>query len=495
MNLPLGYAKLYELVGRKLPPPRCPAQIASSVNKRLDTEDRVLFPRGVAIEDSLAGHVEFALRHESMNLPLLGAALEQVTQDEMRERLKASPNGEYVRRMAYLWEWLSGRELDAGVRPSAAYVPLLEPEKYLVVENPQRHSNLRIFENQLGNREFSPTVRRTQQTQGGKQLLESLVRELQNSLQGERGSDLYQRAVRYIYLSETRSSFEIEKEVPASSKEQAFVKLLAKVGEEQELNEDFLIELQNLAVRNEFSREFTFRAQQNWLDRDASAIDYFPPAPEHVRPLMEGIMSFANDKAHHVDPIAKAALVSFGFVYIHPFMDGNGRLHRFLLHHVLASSGLVPNGLVMPISAVLSKNLDRYVATLTSFSKPVTKLWEYRREDERPTVVSQPGRTPYAYWDATLEVELTSWALTQAVRVEVPKEVEFLSNLDQARELINAEMDMPSKDITLLARFALQNGGKLSNNRRKQFSNLPNEKLDRIEAIISALLEENSSAK
>lgn len=493
-NLPVGYAKIHEVVGRRLPPPHRPARIASSVNKRLEMDDGILFPRGVAIEDSLAGHIEFALRHESLNLPLLEAALQQLNPEAVRQRLIASPNGEYVRRMAYFWEWLRDTPLDAATRPSAAYVHLLEPEKYVVVENPPREPNYRIFANQLGNRHFSPVVRRTPGTAGGKPLLASLVNELRSSLNGETGSDLYQRAISYIYLSETRSSFQIEKEAPGSSKEQAFVGLLANVGEERELNEDWLVELQNLAVRNDFAREFSFRARQNWLDRDGFAVDYFPPAPEHVHSLMQGLMSFANDRTRDIDPIAKAAIISFGFVYVHPFMDGNGRLHRFLLHQVLASSGLVPRGLVMPVSAVLSKNLDRYFATLTGFSRPVTRLWEYRRADDHPVVVSHPGRTPYAYWDATAEVELIAWALAQAVRVEVPREVGFLANLDSARERINAEMDLPSKDITLLARFALQNGGKLSNHRRKQFDHIPDEQLDRIVQIVTEVLEEGSGA-
>jgi hypothetical protein len=37
-----------------------------------------------------------------------------------------------------------------------------------------------------------------------------------------------------------------------------------------------------------------------------------------------------------VDPVVAAAILAFGFVYIHPFEDGNGRIHRYLIHHVLA---------------------------------------------------------------------------------------------------------------------------------------------------------------
>jgi Fic family protein len=39
-----------------------------------------------------------------------------------------------------------------------------------------------------------------------------------------------------------------------------------------------------------------------------------------------------------------AAATAFGFVYVHPFQDGNGRIHRCLVHHVLAERKFTPPG-------------------------------------------------------------------------------------------------------------------------------------------------------
>lgn len=496
MDQPVGYAWLHSRVGKPLHAPRCPAYVSSSVNRRVETEDRILFPRGVALEDTLPGHVEFAVRHEGVQLALLEAAIRKIPRDEIAQRYQDSPNGEYVRRMAWYWEWFHRVALDAGARTAAAYVPLLDPEKHVVVQNPSKASRYRILENQLGDPDFCPVVRRTAGTADGAKLLEKLIAELTSELQEIReAGDLYQRALSYIYLSETRSSFEIEREEPSASKEEAFVSLLGRVGERKDLTEDWLVELQHLAVRNEFSYAFTFRGEQNWLDRDGRRVDYFPPAPEVLRPLMDGLMRFANDRERKVDPVAKAAIVSFGFVYAHPFMDGNGRLHRFLLHHALAQSGLMPEGIVMPVSAVLSKNIDRYFSVLTAFSVPVTRLWEYRRADDRPLVVTHPGISPYAYWDATAEVELTSWALATAVREEVPAEIRFLKVFDEARRIVDREIDLPSKDISLLVRCAIDQNGKLSVNRRKQFKHLPERVFDRVEEIVSEQLNEHPQSK
>ena len=77
------------------------------------------------------------------------------------------------------------------------------------------------------------------------------------------------------------------------------------------------------------------------------------------------------------DPVIYAATIAFGFVFIHPFMDGNGRIHRYLIHEVLANAGFTPRGIVLPVSAVILANLDKYTAVLESFSRPLRQRTDY----------------------------------------------------------------------------------------------------------------------
>ena len=42
-----------------------------------------------------------------------------------------------------------------------------------------------------------------------------------------------------------------------------------------------------------------------------------------------------------------------------PFEDGNGRIHRFLIHNILARQGFTPEGVMFPISAPMLKNPRR----------------------------------------------------------------------------------------------------------------------------------------
>src|SRR3546814_6889125 len=68
--------------------------------------------------------------------------------------------------------------------------------------------------------------------------------------------------------------------------------------------------------------------------------------------------------------------------YIHPYVDGNGRLHRWLFHHVLASAGFNPPGMVFPISAVILRRIDAYKSTLTSYSGPLLPFIEWEPTPE-----------------------------------------------------------------------------------------------------------------
>jgi len=67
----LGYACLIERLNLNVWPPEKKACLSGSVNSRVDSSDRILFPRGVAIEDSPVGHLEFALRHEEIRLDIV----------------------------------------------------------------------------------------------------------------------------------------------------------------------------------------------------------------------------------------------------------------------------------------------------------------------------------------------------------------------------------------------------------------------------------------
>src|SRR5215203_3944148 len=96
--------------------------------------------------------------------------------------------------------------------------------------------------------------------------------------------------------------------------------------------------------------------------------------PEDLANLMNGWMRTMENLRHSkVDPVCAAAAASFGFVFIHPFEDGNGRIHRFLIDQELASSGFLPHQMLFPVPAVMMRDRSRYDEILEDFSQSFIK--------------------------------------------------------------------------------------------------------------------------
>jgi hypothetical protein len=63
---------------------------------------------------------------------------------------------------------------------------------------------------------------------------------------------------------------------------------------------------------------------------------HVPPNPQAMREMMPTLFDLLRGEE---DPGVRAVLGHFVFVYIHPYMDGNGRIGRFLMNLMLASGG------------------------------------------------------------------------------------------------------------------------------------------------------------
>jgi Fic family protein len=103
------------------------------------------------------------------------------------------------------------------------------------------------------------------------------------------------------------------------------------------------------------------RSEQNWIggsDYNPCSATFIPPPPEYVPDLLEDLCSFCNDDA--LPAIAQAAMAHSQFETIHPFVDGNGRTGRALIHFVLRRRGLATR-VLPPISLVLATWANDYV--------------------------------------------------------------------------------------------------------------------------------------
>jgi hypothetical protein len=163
-----------------------------------------------------------------------------------------------------------------------------------------------------------------------------------------------------------------------------------------------------------------------------------------------------------------AAVVGYGFVFVHPFGDGNGRIHRLLIHNILARRGFVPSGMVFPVSAVMLKRPSEYDASLEAFSKPILQLADYELDDSgRMTVRNGGVLAPlYRYPDMTAQVEGLFAFIEQTVETELTQELLFLASYDRTKRAMQEVVDLPDRDLDLFIRLCLQNQGKLSKAKR-----------------------------
>lgn len=165
---------------------------------------------------------------------------------------------------------------------------------------------------------------------------------------------------------------------------------------------------------------------------------------EDLESLLEGLLEthqlLADDD---FDAVLTATIIAFGFVFIHPFEDGNGRIHRYLFHHVLVDKGFVPKGLVFPVSAVMLERIKVYRQSLEHFSKPRLGLVEWRPTQKGNVEVLNETINLYRYFDATRQTEFFFECVEETVNKTLPEEVEYLTKTDLLIDFIKNYIDMP----------------------------------------------------
>jgi Fic family protein len=108
------------------------------------------------------------------------------------------------------------------------------------------------------------------------------------------------------------------------------------------------------------------RVQQNWIGGSSfnpCSAAFVPPPPEYVEDLLRDLCNFSNDDS--LPAVAQAAIAHAQFETIHPFVDGNGRTGRALIHVILRRRGLASH-VLPPVSLVLATLADDYINALTA---------------------------------------------------------------------------------------------------------------------------------
>jgi len=440
-------------------------------------------------------HIIVAVILQPINLFLLKKVFDNIDKKDVEDYVLEKPTGKYHRKIWFLYEFLTGRTLEIDDLPKKNYIDLLDNDEYFTAPaiKSKRHA---INNNLLGNKYFSPVVRKTI---GIKVKTNELKQRAQKAIKDIDPQVIY-RAINYLYDKETQDSFTIERVKASPSKLAKFAAILESQSvDPMDVTQASLVKLQH-SFADERYHDDPYRKTQAFiggsLDLYSSLshslsrkVDFVCAKPNDIQFLMEGLLDCYNRfLSQEVDPIIAAAVVAFGFVYIHPFQDGNGRIHRYLIHNLLAKKNFSPKEIVFPISAYMLKNLKEYQKALNSFSKHFMQVIDYDINKDGLMEVSDDTMDFYLYIDLTAQASYLFDCIEQTIETEFKQEIEYLIKSDEAKIKMQEIVDMPNDRQNFFIALATQNNGKLAKSKRNQFEELTDEEVAKLESIIQKYL-------
>jgi hypothetical protein len=459
---------------------------------RREEGDWIVFDKRYWPGEDFGAHLNFALRYEDLDLLVAKRVLQTVPPDAVQEFVRSAPTGVPARRAWYLHEKFTGGELDIPEFSSTlAAVDLLDEEKYFTGTSglSRRH---KVRDNLLGTTRFCPMIRRTRRIA---EFMDRRLGQKANEIVGRAGANVVARAASLLLLADSRASFAIEGERPPRGRLERWGRAVVQAGRVP-LTVDEIIRLHGVLIEDRRFVRAGLRQEGVFVgERD----DQGDPVPEFIgaraqdlEDLMHGLIE-TNDRMREaaLDPVLKAAATAFGFVYIHPFQDGNGRLHRCLIHHVLAERAFTPPGMVFPVSSVMLSRIDDYQESLRAHSVPVMHFIDWRPTPDRNVEVLNETADLYRFFDSTDNAEFLYGCVERTVEHDLPQEIEYLKRHDEAMRRTMEFVELPNRMAEDLLMFIRQNKGKLGKKRREdQFAKLTDEEVAAIEAIVQEAFED-----
>lgn len=481
----LGFHRLAELYGIQLVQPLFSRSRLGPVRQREATDGRETRTWTAAYQpaDNFRGHFEFGLKYERLSFEFFSRLFQRVDPQDVVAWVKDEPTGSYARRAAFFYEWFTGRQLAVpDTAPNVGYVDAIDAAQYLVAQRPDRVRRWRINDNLPGSRDFCPVVYLGPQEQrewlydvaAGVQLLDDTY-----------GPELLLRSAAWLTFKESRASFAIEHEADKQDRVKRFAAAIGTYSGHMDdpMAPEQLLTLQQAvlgeaALRVGIRQSPVFVGERGFV---SEIVHYIAPSEELVVGMLDALRCFEN-RTRGANPVARAAAVSFAFVYLHPLADGNGRIHRFLVNHLLAADKVVPANIIVPVSATIAgsaKGRAGYDQALEGFSRPFMQVYvdAYRFGSKRlcPDGVetnfeflrTEDAQHAWRYLDLTEQARYLSSVLRQTVEQEMAQEALVLRQYDEARTAIKDFLEMPDQDADRIIRSLKEGDWQVSNKLRK----------------------------
>lgn len=481
----LGFHRLAEMHGIQLVQPLFTRSRLGPVRQRetANGQETRIWTAQYQPVDNFRGHFEFGLKYERLSFEFFSRLFNRLDPEEVASWVRDEPTGSYARRAAFFYEWFTGRQLAVpDTAPNVGYVDAIDASLYLAARRPDRMRRWRVNNNLPGSREFCPMVFLGAPEQ--REWLYDLAAGVQ-SLDDTYGPELLLRSAAWLTFKESRASFAIEHEADKQDRVKRFAAAISTYSGRMNdpMAPEQLLKLQQTvlgeaALRVGIRQSPVFVGERSFINE---IVHYVAPSEEWVDGMLDALRGFET-RTQGTNAVARAAAVSFAFVYLHPLADGNGRIHRFLINHLLAADKVVPANIIVPVSATIAgsaKGRADYDQALEGFSRPFMQVYTdgYRFGTRRvcPDGVetnfeflrSEDAQHAWRYLDLTEQVRYLSGVLRQTVEQEMAQEALTLRQYDDAREAIKNFVEMPDPDADRIIRSLKESGWQVSNKLRK----------------------------
>lgn len=495
----VGYAAIADTINLQMPMVN-PITLICDQNKRYQTREWIILPKSYLPEDNqeldeieaLYKHLVFALKYEGVNLLLFKCLVKHYTEAQLTQLVNIEPSGQYSRRIWFIIEWLIGKNLEGKENLSKkSYIPVVNSKQQYSIVGTKSSRHL-IINNLPGTPEFCPMIKKTEKLE--KYIDDNLSNRKNDYLKGIR-KEIIQRASAFLLLKDSKASFLIEGESPKSKRAARWGQVIGQAGA-KDLSQDELRRLQQVVIENSRFIEMGFREKSGFIgEHDRVSGE---PIPDHISAKWKDLPQLLNGLIEtnkilinsDMDAVLSASLIAFGFVFIHPFEDGNGRIHRYLIHHILAKKEFYQKGIIFPVSASILDNIDDYRRVLEVYSHPLLDYIEWEETEDHNVNVLNDTIDYYRYYDATAQAEFLYDCVFDTIENIIPMELAYVIHYDEFKRIIDDEFEMPDRLVALLVKFLSQNSGTLSKRAREnEFSVLSEQEIYAIENLYREIFE------
>lgn len=463
-------------------------RIASSkIQKGLWT----MFDAQFDIDERVYAQLEFSIKHEEIDLLVLKYILKSFSKEELTQNIQSNPKRILSKKIWFYYEFLLNDTLELDDLSIGKYDNILDEKKYIVNNNPLKSQRHKINNNLLGTSKICPIIIKTQKLE--RYLHSNFSADVSNVI-GKVSKSLVRRAASFLLLSDSRASFEIEGERATKNRIENWGRIINEAGKiPLSINE--IERLHAILLKDSRFLKIGMREDEVFLgdrDRDNFPIPEFIGArSQDLRALIEDWIELDTLLTHNqIDPILHAVIIAFSFVYIHPLEDGNGRIHRYLIHHVLAQRNFYPKGLVFPISSVILDEIEKYRNMLVSHTSPLMSMIHWEATPSGNVKILNDTSDLYRFFNCTKNCEFIYNSVEKTIKETLPDELKYLDAFDKTYGAIHETIEMPDNKIKSLITFILQNSGKLSKKKKdKYYDKLTDKELLEIENIVEEYFE------